>query len=152
MSNMDHVTTIVDEETAYDGVLIRRAIAFIADYIAVGLLYIPAFVVVFFLGIVTLGLGWLLYPVLFLIIAGLYFGLSVGGPFQATPGMRAMGLQMRRVDGRPIDFMTALVHLVLFWIINAVVTPLVLLVGLFTTHSRLLHDFLIGTEMVNMRG
>lgn len=144
-------TAVMEDSRAYDGVLFRRAIAFVADYIAVGLLYIPAFVVVFFLGIITLGLGWFLYPVLFVVVAGLYFGLSVSGPFQATPGMRAMGLKMQRTNGMQIDFLTALIHLVLFWILNAIVTPLVLLVGLFTDKSRLLHDFALGTEMVNVR-
>lgn len=144
-------TAVMEDSRAYDGVLFRRAIAFVADYIAVGLLYIPAFVVVFFLGVITLGLGWFLYPVLFVVVAGLYFGLSVSGPFQATPGMRAMGLKMQRTNGTQIDFLTALIHLVLFWILNAIVTPLVLLVGLFTDKSRLLHDFALGTEMVNVR-
>ncbi len=150
MDNMQS-SAIIEDDGAYDGVLLRRAIAFVADYIAVGLLYIPAFVVVFFLGVVTLGLGWFLYPVLFVVVAGLYFGITVSGPFQATPGMRAMGLKMRRVDDRQIDFLTALIHLVMFWILNAVLSPLVLLVGLFTNHNRLLHDFALGTEMMNTR-
>lgn len=133
---------------AYQGVLSRRAFAFIVDYVIVALLMLPAIVIVFFLGIVTLGLGFFLYPVLFFIVAGLYFGISISGPSQATPGMRAMGLRMRRTDGYPIDFLVALIHLVLFWILNAVLTPLILLAGLFTNRSRLVHDLLLGTEMV----
>jgi uncharacterized RDD family membrane protein YckC len=133
---------------AYQGVLTRRAFAFIVDYVIVALLMLPAIVIVFFLGIVTLGLGFFLYPVLFFVVAGLYFGISISGPGQATPGMRAMGLRMRRLDGYPIDFLVALVHLVLFWILNAVLTPLILLAGLFTSRSRLVHDLLLGTEMV----
>jgi uncharacterized RDD family membrane protein YckC len=133
---------------AYQGVLSRRMFGFLVDYIIVALLMIPAAVVVGFVGILTLGLGFMLYPVLFFIVAGLYFGLTIGGAAQATPGMRAMGLRMRRTDGQPIDFMVALIHLVLFWILNAVLTPLILLAGLFTNHSRLVHDLLLGTEMV----
>lgn len=133
---------------AYQGVLSRRVFGFIIDYVIVALLMLPAIVVVFFLGILTLGLGFYLYPVLFFIVAGLYFGLSIGGPAQATPGMRAVGLRMRRLDNQPIDFMVALVHLVLFWIMNAVLTPLILLAGLFTNHGRLVHDLLLGTEMI----
>lgn len=133
---------------AYQGVLSRRAFAFVIDYILVALLMLPAIVVVFFVGLLTLGLGFFLYPVLFFIVAGLYFGLSVGGPTQATPGMRAMGLRLRRTDGYAMDFMMALIHLVLFWIFNAVLTPLILLAGLFTNRGRLIHDLLLGTEMI----
>lgn len=133
---------------AYQGVLSRRVMAFIIDYAIVGLLWIPAAVVVFFLGILTFGLGFFLYPVLFAGLAMLYFGMTVGGAKQASPGMSMMGLAIARTDGRPMDFLTAIVHLVIFWIANALLTPLVLLVGLFTDRGRLLHDLLIGTVTV----
>ncbi len=133
---------------AYRGVLSRRVIAFCVDYLFVALLWIPAAVVVFFLGILTLGFGFLLYPALFAIVAMLYFGVTVGGRSQASPGMAMMGLAIARTDGRPMDFMTAIVHLVIFWIANAFLTPFIVLIGLFTDRGRLLHDFLIGTVTV----
>jgi uncharacterized RDD family membrane protein YckC len=133
---------------AYSGTLSRRAFAFILDYIIVLLLCIPAAVVLFFLSILTLGLGFFLYPALFVLVAGLYFGLTVGGPSQASLGMRAMGIAIVRVDGRPMDFLTAIVHLALFWILNSVLTPLILLAGLFIERSRLIHDLLVGTATV----
>ncbi|HLP67976.1 MAG TPA: RDD family protein [Rhizobium sp.] len=137
-----------DDWRAYSGVLSRRVFAFIVDYLIIALLWIPAAVLVFFVGILTLGLGFLLYPILFFIVAGLYFGISLAGPFQATPGMRAMGIAMVRLDGRKIDFVTAIAHLALFWILNSVLTPLILLAGLFTERSRLVHDFLVGTATI----
>ncbi|MGF9692686.1 MULTISPECIES: RDD family protein [unclassified Rhizobium] len=142
------VVAAPEDWRAYSGVLSRRVFAFIIDYVLVLLLCIPAAVVVFFLGILTLGLGFLLYPALFVIVALLYFGMSLGGSGQASPGMRAVGIAMVRLDGRRIDFMTAVVHMVLFWIINSVLTPLVLLAGLFTDRSRLIHDLLLGTVVV----
>ncbi|RYC17708.1 RDD family protein [Ciceribacter ferrooxidans] len=137
-----------DDWRAYSGVLSRRVFAFVIDYLIIALLWIPAAVLVFFVGILTLGLGFLLYPILFFIVAGLYFGISLAGPFQATPGMRAMGIAMVRLDGRKIDFVTAIAHLALFWILNSVLTPLILLAGLFTERSRLAHDFLVGTATI----
>jgi len=137
-----------DDWRAYSGVLSRRIFAFIVDYVIVGLLCIPAAIVLFFVSILTLGLGFLLYPALFIIVAGLYFGWTLGGPHQASLGMRAMGLAMVRVDGRPMDFLTAIVHLALFWILNSVLTPLILLAGLFIERSRLVHDLLLGTVIV----
>ena len=137
-----------DDWRAYSGVLSRRVFAFVIDYMLVALLWIPAAVVVFFLGILTLGLGWLLYPVLFFIVAGLYFGMSLAGAAQATPGMRAMGIAMVRLDGSKLDFVTAIAHLALFWILNSILTPLILLAGLFIERSRLVHDLLLGTATV----
>lgn len=133
---------------AYQGVLSRRMLAFVVDYVFIALLWVPAAVVVFFLGILTFGLGFLLYPVLYFAVAILYFGMSVGGREQASPGMRMTGLMIARTDGRPMDFLTAVVHLALFWIANALLTPLVLLIGLFTDRGRLLHDLLLGTVTV----
>ena len=121
------VQTAPDDWRAYSGVLTRRSFAFILDYAIVLLLCIPA---------------------LFVIVALLYFGMTLGGPSQATPGMRAAGIMMMRLDGRRMDFLTAMVHTVLFWIINSVLTPLILLAGLFTERSRLVHDMLLGTVVV----
>jgi uncharacterized RDD family membrane protein YckC len=146
--NPSPISAVQDDWRTYSGVLSRRIFAFIVDYIIVALLCIPAGIILFFVSLATLGLGFFLYPALFVIVAGLYFGMTVGGANQASLGMRSVGIGMRRVDGQKIDFMTAIVHLVLFWILNSVLTPLVLLVGLFTERSRLLHDLLIGTVTV----
>jgi uncharacterized RDD family membrane protein YckC len=132
----------------YDGVLSRRVFAFVIDYLIVGLLMIPAYVVAFFFALLTLGLGFYLFPVLFFIIAALYFGLSLSSSAQATPGMRVMDLMMTSDSGHPIDFFTAILHLVVFWILNSVLTPFILLVGLFTDRGRLLHDIALGTASV----
>lgn len=137
-----------DDWRAYSGVLSRRMLAFLVDYLFILLLCIPAAVVVFFLGIITLGLGFMFYPVLFVVVALLYFGLTLGGPNQASPGMRMAGIAMARIDGRRIDFLTAIAHTVIFWIINSVLTPLVLLAGLFIERWRLVHDLLLGTVVV----
>ncbi|CUX23758.1 RDD family protein [compost metagenome] len=151
--NLDQNPTYIapDDWRAYSGVLSRRVFAFVIDYAIVLLLCIPAAVIVFFLGVITLGLGFFLYPALFVIVAVLYFGMTLGGPSQATPGMRAMGIAMARMDGRRIDFLLSTVHIVLFWVINSVLTPLILLAGLFTERSRLVHDFLLGTVIVRTR-
>lgn len=148
--NIDQNPTYVapDDWRAYSGVLSRRVFAFVIDYAIVLLLCIPAAVIVFFLGVITLGLGFFLYPALFVIVAALYFGMTLGSSAQATPGMRMVGIAMARMDGRRIDFLLAIVHIILFWVINSVLTPFVLLVGLFTERSRLAHDFLLGTVMV----
>lgn len=139
----------LQNENAFRGTLSRRAFAFLIDWLIVGLLIGIAGIGVFFLGLITIGLGWYLFPILGVMVALFYFGATVGGEAQASYGMRAMGLTLVRLDGARIDFMTAAVHQVLFWILNSVLTPFVLLVGLFTDRNRLLHDILLGTAMAD---
>ena len=71
-----------------------------------------------------------------------------GGPNQATPGMRMMGIRLARLDGRPVDFMLAVVHGVLFWALNAVLTPFILLATLVLDRKQTVHDWLLGTVVV----
>jgi len=40
-------------------------------------------------------------------------------------------------------------HAVLFWISISFLSPLVLLVGLFNSRRRLLHDVVLGTVIIN---
>ena len=131
-----------------DGVLSRRMLAFLVDYIIIGLLSVLAAVVVFFLGILTLGAGWLLYAILAPAVIAIYVWVTLGGPEQATIGMRVVNLRIERLDGTPIDGLTAVVHTSLFWAFNAVLTPLILLATLFLDYKRTLHDLLLGTVVV----
>lgn len=147
------MANIYDDDRALDhylldGLLTRRMLAFVIDYMIVAFLMIPAAVAVFFIGVLTLGLGFYLYPVLFFIIAGLYFGLTLSSSAQASLGMRVMDVMMVRDDGLRIDFPTAIAHLVIFWILNSVLTPFILLAALFTNRKRLLHDIALGTVQV----
>ena len=133
----------------YEGVPPKRIIAFIIDAIIVFLLMIPAVLVVLVLGLITLGLGWLLLPPLFAIVALGYVALTLGSPRSATLGMRAMGIEMRTGTGTTIYPVLAAVHALLFWVSVSLLTPLILLVALFSTRQRLLHDILLGTVMLN---
>ncbi len=135
----------LDDGRTFEGVRTRRIIAFCVDYLIVGLLLIPFAIVVFLLGVLTLGLGWMLFGVLAPAVAILYIWNTLGGPNQATVGMTMMGIKLERLDGRTIDGMTAVIHSVLFWAGNAILTPLVLLVSLFSDRKRTLHDLLLGT-------
>ena len=139
------ITSRLDDARAYDGVRTRRILACLIDYLIVGLLTIPFAILVLILGLLTLGLGWMLFTVLVPAVAILYIWNTLGGKDQPTTGMKLMGVRLDRLDGRPIDGMTAVVHSVLFWAGNVVLTPLVLLVTLFSDRKRTLHDLLLGT-------
>jgi uncharacterized RDD family membrane protein YckC len=133
----------------FEGVLSKRIVAFLVDAVLIVALMIPAALVIFVLGVVTLGIGWLLFPVLFIVVALGYVGLTLGGPASATPGMRMTGVEMRTWSGAPMFALLAIIHALLFWFSVSLLTPLVLLVALFTSRRQLLHDLLLGTVVVN---
>ncbi|QKD04334.1 RDD family protein [Mesorhizobium loti] len=139
------INTGLYDVRAYEGVRTRRILAFVLDYVIVGLLSVVFAILVFFLGFLTLGLGWMLYGILVPAVAILYIWNTLGGADQATTGMKMMGIRLDRLDGRPIDGLTAVVHSVLFWAGNVLLSPLVLLVTLFSDRKRTLHDLLLGT-------
>jgi uncharacterized RDD family membrane protein YckC len=141
----DSVAARLDESRVYDGVLTRRVFAFMIDYFIVLLLLIPFGILVALLGLLTLGLGWSLFAILGPAVALFYVWNTLGGRNQATTGMRLMGLRLERLDGRRVDGMLAVLHSVLFWAGNVILSPLVLLVTLFANRKRTLHDLLLGT-------
>jgi uncharacterized RDD family membrane protein YckC len=139
------ISTRLDDIRAYDGVRTRRVLAFLIDYLIVGILLIPFAILVLLLGLLTFGLGWMLFAILGPAVALIYVWNTLGGRNQATTGMRMMGIRLDRLDGRPVDGMLAVVHSVLFWAGNMVLTPLILLVTLFSDRKRAAHDLLLGT-------
>ena len=146
-----HTHTIddrLDDPAYYDGVRTKRILAFLVDYLMIAILHIPVAIIIFFLGIITLSLGWLLFAIITPIIALIYVGSTMGGPDQATPGMKMMGIRIARLDGGRVDFMTAIVHGVIFWAANIVTSGFILLIGLFTNRKRLIQDLLLGTVVL----
>jgi uncharacterized RDD family membrane protein YckC len=136
----------------FDGVLSRRVLAFVIDVIIITMPVVFAAMFIFLFGIVTLGLGWLLFwllPAGATIWAIVYYGLTFGSPKSATIGMRMMDIEMRTWYGAPCYFLLGAVHAVLYWVSVSVLTPLILLVALFNERRRLLHDMVAGTIVIN---
>ncbi len=132
----------------YEGVRTRRAFAFLIDAAVVLVLMVVAYLIIAVIGIFTLGLLWLLLPAVWPVVAILYSVLTLGGPNSATPGMRFMGIEIRTVRGERMYYGLALLHVLGFWISVVILTPLVLLVALFTPRKQLLHDLVLGTVAV----
>ncbi|WP_395667177.1 RDD family protein [Methylocella sp.] len=124
---------------AFSGVLTRRVCAFCLDFILVSLFSAAIF---FALAFVTLGLSLLLLPPIFPFVAFFYNGLTVSGPNMATPGMKAMDLEMRTTDGGRVSFLIAAAHAVMFYV-STMFMP-IFLVALVTEGRRCLHDILAG--------
>ncbi|MGA2895382.1 MAG: RDD family protein [Xanthobacteraceae bacterium] len=136
----------------FEGVLARRVVAFIIDIVVIAIPLVAASIFIFVFGLVTFGLGWALFWLLSpasVVWALVYYGLTLGSPASATIGMRAMEIEMRTWYGAPAYFVLGAVHAVIYWISVSVLTPFILLVGLFNGRRRLLHDMLVGTVLIN---
>jgi uncharacterized RDD family membrane protein YckC len=136
----------------FRGVLTRRFFAFLIDLVVLSIPVILAVVFIAVFGVVTLGLGWALFWLVSpasVIWALIYYGASLGGPHSATIGMRTMDLELRTWYGAPGYFVLGAAHALLFWASMSFLTPLVLVVGLFDSRRRLLHDLVLGTVVIN---
>ena len=142
------VTNRLDDWRMYQGVRTSRIFAFLIDYLIVFILCIPVAIHIGVLGVATFGIGWMLYGIMFPGVALIYIATTLGGPRQATKGMQMMGLKLERLDGQKVDGLLAVVHTVLFWGLNVVLTPLILLATLFLDRKRTVHDLLLGTVVV----
>lgn len=132
---------------AFAGVRTRRIVALLLDLILVSILSCVLWIG---LTVLTLGLSLLILPPLFPLVAFFYNGLTVSGWRMATPGMRAMDLEMRLTDGAPVPFLNAAVHAVLFYV--STMFPPIFLVSLLSANKRCLHDMLADVIVIRRIG
>src|ERR1700692_2773069 len=91
----------------FEGVLSRRLLAFFFDVVIIAVPVMAAGAVIFLFGIVTLGLGWMLFWLLSpasVIWALAYYGLTMGSGASATIRTRATGIENRSWGGAPGHF------------------------------------------------
>ena len=129
------------------GALTRRAFGFLVDVLLIGVIVAALWSGLFMFGLLTLGIG---FPLLGLLpaVPPLYHFLFLASPLSATPGQALFGLVVRRDSdlGRP-DLLEALVSVVGFYVTLAL-GAVWLVVALFTTRRRTLHDMLAGLVVV----
>ena len=129
---------------ALAGVRTRRIAAVCIDFVLVSLLVAALWLVSI---VLTLGLALLFLPPLFPFVAFFYNGLTVSGSKMATPGMRALDLEMRMDDtGARVPFVNAAVQAVLFYV--SWCFPPIFLVSLVDGEKRRLHDIIAGVVVV----
>jgi uncharacterized RDD family membrane protein YckC len=133
----------------FEGVLGRRMTAFFIDIAIIFMLWIAAAILLFFIGILTLGLAWLLYGAVFPIVALGYNAWTLSRPESATVGMRLVNIEMRTWYGERMYALLAAFHALLFYLSVTMLTPFILLLAPFNSRKRCLHDFLAGTVIIN---
>ena len=131
----------------YDGVVPRRATAYILDLALICGLWIALSIAFGVAGILTFGALTPLGLVVLAILPIAYHTFFLGRD-GATPGMRVLDLELRSWTGRTPDYSQAFLTTVLFYASVSLTVWLVLLVPLFTDRNRTLHDILAGTVML----
>src|SRR6187399_1126495 len=147
-----HAYDPVANPELFEGVVARRVLAFLIDFLILSIPVVFVSMCIFVIGIVTFGLGFLFYGLLWpsmVIWALAYYGLTLGSPASATIGMRTMDIEMRTWYGSPAYFVLGSVHAVVFWVTVSMFTPLILIVCLVNERRRCLHDILVGTVVIN---
>jgi uncharacterized RDD family membrane protein YckC len=127
----------------YDGILFKRAVAWVIDVVLIlllGLLVLPftAFTALFF------------FPVLMLVVGFIYRWFTLSGK-SATWGMRMMGIELRDADGLRLQSGTALAH-TFGYTVSVAMAPLQLisiLMMIFSARKQGLTDHLLGTAALN---
>ena len=139
-----------DDSYLTDGVITRRCVAWVIDLVLIALLVFVLWLALATIGVLTLGLGFSLMAAL-PIVPFLYHLLSLLRPRSATPGQSMMGLTVRRDDdlGPPTP-LQAVVSVIIYYLTLAA-TGLLLLIALFTTRKRTLHDLVSGLVVVRVR-
>jgi len=133
-----------------EGTLGKRLIGYLVDLVILFIIGVVLWVVIGIFGIVTLSLGWALYALLPLLPI-VYNTLTVGGPAQATIGMRVAGVRaIDALSGGRVSWIMAAAHALLFYVAASTFVLWVLDVGLGMVRSdrRLGHDLLTNIAFV----
>jgi uncharacterized RDD family membrane protein YckC len=132
----------------FDGVLLRRAFAFIIDTVILGFIATVLLLIGTIAGFLTFGLAWLSLPIVIpLAILG-YYAATLGSPMRATVGMSLMDIVLVPARGYPLDGWKILVHPIVFWITVWVAWPISLIVALVTPRQQMVQDLVTGTLML----
>ncbi len=131
----------------YEGVPLRRFSAWLVDVAIVLLIGVPLAVI---FGLMTLGFGFALFPV---IVGGTGFAYRVltVASGSATWGMRFTGLEFRRHDGTRFDLLFSLLHAGITAVCFGVFVLQMVSCGtvVWTRYRQSLADIILGTTAIN---
>lgn len=131
----------------YEGVPARRLAAWVVDVAAILAMGVPLALV---FGVMTLGFGLALFPLIVLGVGFVYRAATIAGA-SATWGMRLMGIELRRHDGVRLDAVAAVLHTTLYTVaVGMMLLQIASIVGMLATrHGQGLPDILLRTAMIN---
>jgi len=130
----------------YSSIPAKRLFAWMIDVLLVGM-------TTFLLGIFTLGIAWLLFPLFYLVIDFTYRWMTISAG-SATLGMRLMAIELRNWSGQRLDRQEAALHTGAFLVCAAFALPqfISMLMMAFGPRRQGLHDLFLGTAAINRPG
>ena len=134
----------------YEGVPLRRLVAFLIDMIVIAGLWFAAVFVGFLLTVLSLGAG-LGLAMLLLTLTGFVYRVLMLRYRSATVGMLVTGIEVRDQNGAQADQTFALLHTAGFY--ATMLFPPLLLIGWVLLagdpHRRAMHDIFLRAVVIN---
>lgn len=142
------MTHLPDPETQaafYDGVAIKRLLAWVVDTVLILLVVLVILPFTAFTGI-------FIFPLLFLVVGFIYRTTTIAGG-SATWGMRLFAIEFRTMHGERFDLGTAFAHTLGYTLsVSAVPAQVVSIILMLTTaRGQGLTDHVLGTVALNRR-
>lgn len=139
----------IENPEYYDGVSVKRVIAYAIDFVICGLVGVVGTIVASIVGLMSFGLLFGPLMALLALIPLIYHTFFISSENAATPGMRMMGVRVYRLDGGRPEILQAFIQTAVFFLTIAPTSFLILIVCLFNSQRRCLHDILAGTLILN---
>ncbi|MBV6635170.1 RDD family protein [Mameliella alba] len=141
---MSHLPDPDRQAAFYDGVTVKRGLAWVVDTVLISLITLP--IAVFSI------VGLFMLPLMFLVIGFLYRWMSIAGK-SSTPGMRLMNIEFRNAWGERFDGGEAFLHTLGYTLIaTTVILQIASIVLMFVSErGQGLHDMVLGTVALNRR-
>ncbi|MCC1494495.1 RDD family protein [Cognatishimia sp. F0-27] len=129
----------------YDGVIIKRGLAWVVDFVVIMALVIPVLVMTAFIGVFFL-------PFLFFVVGFFYRWMTLSSG-SATWGMRLMAIELRNLDGHRLDGQQAFLHTLGYTVLMSTFLLQLVSIGFMFTNPRgqNLVDMFLGTVALNRR-
>ena len=127
----------------YEKVPTRRLVAWVFDGII-------TFGITFLISVLTIGLGFFIFPFIWLVIGLIYRTATIANK-SSTWGMRMVGIEFRDKNGQKLSTGLALAHTLIFTIgTGFFVVQIVSIVLILTSrYGQSVQDMILGTTAIN---
>ena len=127
----------------YEKVPTRRLVAWVFDGII-------TFGMTFLISVLTIGLGFFIFPLIWLVIGLIYRTATIANK-SSTWGMRMVGIEFRDKDGQKLSTGLSLAHTLIFTIgTGFFIVQIVSIVLILTSrYGQSVQDMILGTTAIN---